>query len=194
MSSNIQPAGAEQAFFESQKLPSKKRGMTFEALFYRQLHQVTARIHETENIEQIMLETSQEICKLLNADRLTLYAMGEDQTSIVSKIKTGLNSSRDLKLPISPQSLAGYAAFSKAALNLPDVYDEDALRRIHPSLAFLKEVDKRSGYRTKQMLVAPIMDGNNLHGVLQVINNKNDEPFGDLEVDGVTELCKTLAT
>ena len=194
MSSVLQPAGAEQAFFESQKLPSKKRGMTFEALFYRQLHQVTARIHETENIEQIMLETSQEICKLLNADRLTLYAVSDDQTSIVSKIKTGLNSSRDLKLPISPQSLAGYAAYSKAALNLNDVYDEEALRRIHPSLSFLKEVDKRSGYRTKQMLVAPIMDGPNLHGVLQVINNKNDEPFGDLEVDGVTELCKTLAT
>nr|WP_315494388.1 ATPase, T2SS/T4P/T4SS family [uncultured Rhodoferax sp.] len=194
MSSIIQPAGAEQAFFESQKLPSRKRGMTFEALFYRQLHQVTARIHETENIEQIMLETSQEICKLLNADRLTLYAVSEDQASIVSKIKTGLNSSRDLKLPISPQSLAGYAAYSKAALNLLDVYDEEALRRIHPALSFLKEVDKRSGYRTKQMLVAPIMDGNSLHGVLQVINNKNDEPFGELEVDGVTELCKTLAT
>lgn len=194
MSSVIPPAGAEQAFYESQKLPSRKRGMTFEALFYRQLHQVTARIHETENIEQIMLETSQEICKLLNADRLTLYAVSEDQTSIISKIKTGLNSSRNLKLPISPQSLAGYAAYSKAALNLTDVYDEEALRRIHPSLSFLKEVDKRSGYRTKQMLVAPIMDGNTLHGVLQVINNKNDEPFGDLEVDGVTELCKTLAT
>lgn len=194
MSSVIQPAGAEHAFFESQKLPSKKRGMTFEALFYRQLHQVTARIHETENVEQIMLETSQEICKLLNADRLTLYAISEDQTSIVSKIKTGLNSSRDLKLPISPQSLAGYAAYSKAALNVVDVYDEEALRRVHPALSFLKEVDKRSGYRTKQMLVAPIMDGSHLHGVLQVINNKNDEPFGELEVDGVTELCKTLAT
>ncbi|MDR7307219.1 ATPase, T2SS/T4P/T4SS family [Rhodoferax saidenbachensis] len=198
MSVVIQPSGAErsseQAFFESQKLPSKKRGMTFEALFYRQLHQVTARIHDTEQLEQIMLETSQEICKLLNADRLTLYAVTEDQTAIISKIKTGLNSSRDLKLPISPQSLAGYAAFSRTALNLPDVYDEDALKRIHPSLTFLKEVDKRSGYRTKQMLVAPIMDGGTLHGVLQVINNKSDEPFGELEVDGVTELCKTLAT
>ena len=79
MSTTTPPEGAEQAFYESQRLPSKKRGMTFEALFYRQLHQVTARIHDTENIEQIMLETSQEICKLLNADRLTLYAMGDDK-------------------------------------------------------------------------------------------------------------------
>ena len=184
----------EQAFFESQKLPSQTRGMTFEALFYRQLHQVTARIHDTENVEQIMLETSQDICKLLNADRLTLYAVNEDNTAIVSKIKTGLNSSRDLKLPITPQSIAGYVAYSKKALNLPDVYDEDALKRIHPALNFLKEVDRRSGYRTRQMLVAPILEGERLYGVLQVINNKSDEPFGALELDGVAEVCRTLAT
>lgn len=184
----------EQAFFESQKLQSKKRGMTFEALFYRQLHQVTARIHDTENIEQIMLETSQDICKLLNADRLTLYALGADGISIISKVKTGLNTSRELKLPISPQSIAGYAAYSKSAVNINDVYDEEALRRIHPALNFLKEVDRRSGYRTKQMMAAPILEGSTLHGVLQVINSKSDEPFGELEVDGVSELCKTLAT
>lgn len=187
-------SASEQAFFESQKLPSKKRGVTFEALFYRQLQQVTARIHDTENLEQIMLEASQDICKLLNADRLTLYAVTEDQTAIVSKIKTGLNSTSDLKLPISPQSIAGYAAFSKKSLNLSDVYDEDALKQIHPALSFLKQVDTRSGYRTRQMLVAPILDGNTLHGVLQVINSKSDEPFGELEMDGVAELCKTLAT
>ena len=198
MSSVMPPSGvrksSEQAFFESQKLPSEKRGMTFEALFYRQLHQVTARIHETENVEQIMLESSQDICKLLNADRLTLYAVTEDGSAIVSKIKTGLTSSRDLKLPVSPQSLAGYAAFSRKALNLSDVYDDEALKRIHPALSFLKEVDRRSGYRTKQMLVVPILEGETLYGVLQVINSKSDEPFGELELDGVAELCKTLAT
>jgi type II secretory ATPase GspE/PulE/Tfp pilus assembly ATPase PilB-like protein len=184
----------EQAFFESQKLPPDKRGKAFEALFFRQLQQVTARIHETENIEQLMLEVSPDICKLLNADRLTLYAVNEDQTAIVSKIKTGLASSRDLKLPISPQSIAGYVAFSRKMLNLADVYEDEALKQIHPSLSFLKEVDKRSGYRTRQMLVAPILEGETLHGVLQVINNKSDQPFGELEVEGVTQLCKTLAT
>ncbi len=194
----MKPAGLErspeQAFFESQKLPPEKRGITFEALFYRQLHHVTARIHDTENLDQIMLEASQEICKLLNADRLTLYAVNEDRTAIISKVKTGLNSSRDLKLPVSPQSLAGYVAFSRQQLNLADVYDDEALKQIHPSLTFLKEVDKRSGYRTRQMLVAPILDGDTLHGVLQIINNKSDQPFGVLEVEGVAQLCKTLAT
>ena len=188
------PPDSELAFLESQQLPADKRGVSFEALFYRRLQQVTTRIHDTENVEQIMLESSQDICKLLNADRLTLYALTEDRSAIISKVKTGLNTSRHLKQPISAQSIAGYVALSGQVLNLADVYDEEALRRINPSLTFLKEVDKRSGYRTKQMLVLPITDGEKLHGVLQVINNKNDQPFGELEVEGATQLCKTLAT
>jgi len=195
MNAELKPErNSEQAFFNSQMLPPEKRGVSFEALFFRQLQQVSTRIHETENIEQIMLEVSQDICRLLNADRLTLYSVSEDGTAIVSKVKTGLNTSRDLKLPISAQSLAGYSAFSRQMLNVVDVYDEEALRRIHPTLSFLQEVDKRSGYRTKQMLVVPILDGTSLHGVLQVINNKSDQPFGELEVEGATQLCKTLAT
>jgi len=187
---------SEQAFFESQQLPPEKRGVSFEALFYRQLQQVSTKIHETENIDQIILEASQDICRLFNADRLTVYAVNEDRTAIVSKLKTGLNTSKDLKLPIGPQSLAGYVAFSKEMLNIADAYDEEALKRINPALSFTtaKEVDKRSGYRTKQMMVVPIMDGKILHGVLQVINNKSDQPFGELEVEGATQLSKTLAT
>ncbi|AGX88060.1 GspE/PulE family protein [Candidatus Symbiobacter mobilis] len=173
---------------------SDRTGMTFEALFYKQLQHVTARIHETDNVEQIMLESSADICKLFNADRLTLYVVNEERNAIISKIKTGLNSSRDLKLPMTPQSVAGYVACSRTLVNLADVYDEEALKKVHPSLTFLKEVDKRSGYRTKQMLVAPIVEGDTLSGVLQIINNKGDQPFGDLEVEGVTQLCKTLAT
>jgi Type II/IV secretion system protein/GAF domain len=92
------------------------------------------------------------------------------------------------------QSIAGYTAMQQEMVSISDVYDEDSLKRIHPQLTFLKEVDKRSGYRTKQMLVVPILDGAHLYGVLQVINNKSDTPFGELEIEGATQLCKTLAT
>lgn len=182
----------EDEFFDSQMLPPQERGVTFEALYFRQLQLVTNRIHETENIDQIMLEASQDICKLFNADRLTLYAVNEDRSSIISKVKTGLNTSRDLKLPVSAQSIAGYVAMARQMVNIADVYDVDALKKIHPALSFLQEVDKRSGYRTKQMLVAPVMDGDTLYGVLQVINNRSDQPFGKLEEDGARQLCKTL--
>ncbi len=197
MSAVLPPApdrDAEQAFFDSQRLPPEKRGVTFEVLFFRQLQQVTTRIHETENIDQIMLEVSDDICKLFNAERLTLYAVNDDRSAIVSSFKTGLSTTGALKLPISAQSIAGYVALSQQRLNIADVYDDAALKRIDPRLSFLKEVDRRSGYRTQQMLVAPIADGGTLYGVLQLINNQSGEPFGPPELDGARQLCKTLAT
>jgi type II secretory ATPase GspE/PulE/Tfp pilus assembly ATPase PilB-like protein len=171
----------------------KKRGLTFKVLFSRQLHPIIEHLQAADNVEQAVLESSQDICKLLNADRITLYLVNEEQNAIVSKVKTGLHSNSEIRLPITPQSIAGYVAFSQQLLNLPDVYDDERLKQIHPSLTFLKIVDQRSGYRTKQMLVVPITENGTLYGVLQVINNKNNEPFNDLEVEGTLALCKTLA-
>ena len=184
---------SEDAFFNSQQLPPQERGITFEALYLKQLQLVTNRIHETENIDQLMLEVSNDICRLFNADRLTLYAVNDDRSAIISKIKTGLNSTQDLKLPISAQSIAGYVAMARQMVNIADVYDIGALKKIHPDLSFLQAVDKRSGYRTKQMLVAPVVDGDVLYGVLQVINNRSNQSFTKLEEDGAQQICKTLA-
>jgi type II secretory ATPase GspE/PulE/Tfp pilus assembly ATPase PilB-like protein len=56
-------------------------------------------------------------------------------------------------------------------------------------------VDKRTGYRTKQALVVPILDpdSKDLAGVIQVLNNKADQPFSRMLVDGIIELAQNLA-
>ena len=163
--------------------------------FQKQLQAVTNKIHATSNIDEIMLEVSADVCALFNADRLTIYSMGEDKQSIVSKVKTGLNSFKDLKLPIAEHSIAGYVALAKKTVNIKDVYDDAELRALNPNLRFLQEVDKRTGYRTKQMLVAPIAEAGSseLIGVIQIINNKAGVPFGALTEEGVAELSQTLA-
>jgi len=157
--------------------------------FQKQLQLVTNKIHATSNIDEIMLEVSADVCVLFNADRLTIYSIGEDKQSIVSKVKT------DLKLPIAEHSIAGYVALAKRTVNIRDVYDDAELKSLNPNLRFLQEVDKRTGYRTKQMLVAPIVDGQSqeLIGVIQIINNKSGVPFGPLTEEGVAELSQTLA-
>jgi type II secretory ATPase GspE/PulE/Tfp pilus assembly ATPase PilB-like protein len=163
--------------------------------FQKQLQAVTNKIHATSNIDEIMLEVSADICLLFNADRLTIYSVNEDKQAIVSKVKTGLNSFKDLKLPIAEHSIAGYVALAKKTVSFKDVYDDAELKSVNPNLRFLQEVDKRTGYRTKQMLVAPIVDGQSqeLIGVIQIINNKAGVPFGPLTEDGVAELSQTLA-
>jgi hypothetical protein len=129
---------------------------------------------------------------LFNADRLTIYSVGDDKASIVSKVKTGLNSFKDLRLPIADQSIAGHVALAKKTVNIRDVYDDAELKAINPSLRFLQEVDKRTGYRTKQMLVAPVVDAqtSELLGVVQIINNKAGVPFAPIALEGVKGLVR----
>lgn len=161
--------------------------------FFRKLQHFTTRIHATRNIDEIMLDLSTDICALFDADRLTIYAISEDKASLVSKAKTGLASFKQLKLPISAQSIAGYAALSRKILNLRDVYDEEELRYRDPDLRFQQGVDKRTGYRTEQMLVAPIMHGEEVVGVVQLINYLRGGRFPDLVVEATRYLCETLA-
>ena len=61
-----------------------------EARFFRALHHVSNRIHNTDRLEQIMLELAQPICDLFGADRMTLYTVNDAGNAIVSRVKTGL--------------------------------------------------------------------------------------------------------
>jgi type II secretory ATPase GspE/PulE/Tfp pilus assembly ATPase PilB-like protein len=170
--------------------------MSVKLAFSKKIQAVTNRIHSTNNIDEIILDVSRDICQLFEADRMTVYTVSEDLTSIVSKVKTGLNSFKDIKLPISESSLAGFAALNKRHMNIRDVYDDAELKQYSPNLAFLKAVDQRTGYRSKQMLIAPILGGDTgseLMGVIQLINNLAGQPFSQLHDEGVMELSKTLA-
>jgi type II secretory ATPase GspE/PulE/Tfp pilus assembly ATPase PilB-like protein/GAF domain-containing protein len=163
--------------------------------FQTRLQGVTNKIHATRNIDEIILELSQELCNLFNADRLTIYLMSEDKGSIVSKVKTGLNSFKDIKLPINEQSIAGFVASNKRVINIRDVYDDKELKSYSPQLNFLKAVDAKTGYRTKQMLVSPVLENKTreLIGVVQIINSRNGQPFTLAMEEGVVQLCETLS-
>jgi type II secretory ATPase GspE/PulE/Tfp pilus assembly ATPase PilB-like protein len=164
-------------------------------VFSRKLQAVTNKIHATRNIDEIMLQLSSDICALFEADRMTLYSVGADKASISTRIKTGLGAFKDFKLPISSQSVAGHVALHKTIVNIRDVYDEEELKTHHPGINFLKDIDRKSGYRTKQMLVAPIIDteSGELGGVIQLINTLSGQPFPTAAEEGLQELAKTLS-
>ena len=90
--------------------------------YLQKLQVVSNKIHSTSNVDEIMLDLAEDICDLFNCERMTLYALSIDKSAIVSKVKTGLRSSSDLRLPISGQSIAGYVALSRRVVNIADVY------------------------------------------------------------------------
>ncbi len=176
--------------------PANVADMSSKLAFSKKLQAVTNRIHSTTNIDEIMLDVTRDICQLFDADRLTIYTVSEDGQSIVSKVKSGLNSFKDIKLPLSESSIAGCSALNKRFMNIRDVYDDSELKSFSPNLAFLKAVDQRTGYRTKQMMVVPITGGEGggeLLGVIQVINHLPGTSFPPLAEEGLVELSKTLA-
>lgn len=163
--------------------------------FFKNLQTITNAIHSTSNIEQIMLDLSQSICELFDCERLTLYSVNYKKNAIESKVKTGLTSFKDFALPISEKSIAGFVAMSKQSVNISNVYDEAELKKFSPKLEFLRRVDQRTGFRTKHMLVGPLIheQSNELLGVLQLINNRNDCQFPPLLEEGFKYLRNTLA-
>ena len=161
--------------------------------FFRQLQQLSTRIHATRNVDEIMLDVSSDICSLFGADRLSIYVVGEDKASLVSKVKTGMSSFRQLRLPISALSVAGYAALARRIVNLHDVYDEAELQRYASDLRFQQGVDRRTGYRTREMLVIPIQHEDTVIGVFQLINNLLGGAFSATVIEGASSLCETLA-
>jgi hypothetical protein len=163
--------------------------------FSRKLQAVTNKIHATSNLDQLMLDLSKDICELFNCDRLTLYATSRDKDFIFSKLKTGINSDKDLVLPVNTNSVAGWVAMTGRTIRIQDVYDDEELESLAPDLRFSREVDRITGYRTKQMLAAPIFRANSseLLGVIQLLNNRSDNSFSGTAEIGLNELCETMA-
>lgn len=164
--------------------------------FAKKLQAISDRALTATTLDELMVDLSKEACELFEADRLTLYTLTDDKSSLISRVKTGLSSFKDLKLPITETSVAGYCAYHKAVFKVNDAYDEIELKKYNPRLNFLKEVDRRTGYRSKQMLLAPVLSADErpqLLGVLQIINTTTGLPFPDGDLARVSELAKVLA-
>ncbi|MBE9608974.1 GspE/PulE family protein [Chitinilyticum piscinae] len=163
--------------------------------FLRDLQGLTTRIHSTARLDDILTELGQDICAVFSAERVTLYVTSSDGRELIAKIKTGLEGVRELRVPVNDRSIAGFAANHKQLLNLADVYDEAALKKLSPTLQFLQAVDQRTGFRTREMLVAPIVQAGDgvLVGVVQLINSSTGSAFEGERVEGTRMLAETLA-
>lgn len=162
--------------------------------FMQRLQALATRIHATRNNDEIMIEMAEDIRSLFNADRLTIYAVSPDRRTITTRVKTGLNSFKDFSLPINPESIAGFVALNRQALNITDVTNNEELQRIDPSLRFKQSVDASTGYKSHEMLVAPAIDAyGDLQGVLQLINHQQDGPFPSIAEEGAQLMAQTLA-
>jgi HD-GYP domain-containing protein (c-di-GMP phosphodiesterase class II) len=113
-----------------------------------------------------------------NADAGTLYIV-EDNTlrfQIVQndslKIRMGGKTGETIPFPpveLKESNVSAFVALKGQSVNIPDVYDTDLFDFTGP-----KKFDQSTGYRSKSMLVVPMMNhDSDVIGVLQLLNATN---------------------
>ncbi len=120
-----------------------------------------------KNIDNLIKNIAEETKTALNADRCTVYLYDKENNELYSKVATGIEDFKELRIP-ADKGLAGHVAQTGETINIKDAYKD---KRFNP------EVDKKTGYKTKTILCMPIKNFNQeIIGVFQVLN-KFDETF-----------------
>ena len=156
----------------SDEIKSKEISELEEKLLIRKaLQDITNRIHAAQNIKQILVDLKDGIMSLFNAYSITIYVVDKPRNEIYSMFLVGTQV-REIRVPVSNRSIAGFVANSRKIVNIADAYDTKELQNIDKELSFDSSWDKKTGFKTTQNLAAPIFHNNNLMGVIQIINKK----------------------
>jgi type II secretory ATPase GspE/PulE/Tfp pilus assembly ATPase PilB-like protein len=159
--------------------------------FQKRLNAITNKINSTRDTNEILLNLQDEILSLFDADRITIYVVEGVKKQVVSKFKTG-DEVAEIRVPIGSDSIAGYCAASGRVITVANAYDANEIKRISPDLKFDHTWDEKTGYKTKQILAAPISYNRYLMGVIQLINKRNGTQFTGEDHTSVQEIAKIL--
>ncbi|MDL2354037.1 MAG: GspE/PulE family protein [Pseudomonadota bacterium] len=162
-------------------------------LFFRRMLSFATRLRAADDSEQAMRDVTTHICALFECSWFALYAVSDDQATIFPRHHTGAATASELTLAVSDHSVAGYVALHRRPLCIRDVYDDDELAAHAPELRFSRELDARTGQRTRQMLVAPLVDAHGLLGVLQLVNHRSGKAFRSIAAEALREVGAALA-
>ena len=130
------------------------------------------------------------ILELFGAQRMSIFQRRRQHQDLVARFKTG-KETLEIKVPISPMSIAGYVALSQKSVVIDDPYNPSLLHNIHPRLRFADKFDKDNDFKTQNILCVPVMNAGVLMGVMQIIN-KEAGPFNSDDLNLGNELASIL--
>ncbi len=161
--------------------------------FSKALQDITNRIHAATNLRQILIDLRDDILSLFNAHSITIYVADRTKNEIYSMFLAG-SQLKEIRLPIDSRSIAGYVAHNKKIANIANAYDDSELKGIAPELTFDSSWDKKSGFKTTQILAVPILHEGVLMGVIQILNREDGGRFTEEDQTFLTEMAGVLGT
>ena len=142
----------------------------------RELNTIGMSLSSQQDLDALLEMILSKAREITCSDSGSLYLIETDQSgNSYIRFKLAQNHSREFEfseftLPINKKSVVGYVALKGESYVIDDVY------HISASEEFLHnpDFDRRNDYRTKSMLVVPMINQKgSVIGVLQLINKKN---------------------
>jgi HD-GYP domain-containing protein (c-di-GMP phosphodiesterase class II) len=147
-------------------------------------------LHLAENLQthleldKLLLTTMEEVAKILSADRCTVFLLDENKNELWSIVAMGIEKGKEIRFP-ADKGISGYVATTGQVLNIPDAYKDP---RFNP------DIDKKTGYKTENMLTMPLRNINgHILGVFQVLNKK-DGTFTEKDESLLTAISHIATT
>lgn len=122
---------------------------------FRSLLDIIRAMQGEMGVNSLIFTITQRTPRIVDADRCTLFLVDN-----VHRALFAMQGEVNIRISMD-QGIAGNVATSGQMVNIPDAYE-------HPQ--FNPAVDKKSGYRTKAILCMPIKAGDQVIGVIQLIN------------------------
>ncbi len=131
---------------------------------------VLEKLQATNDLHEVLSLIIDTLRDGLCADRATVFQFDQSTQELFATQAHGSSSAPtpQIRFPIT-KGIAGEAARTRQILNIPDAYADP---RFNP------EFDKRTGYRTRNILTIPLLSsGGTLEGVAQVLNKNAAAAF-----------------
>src|ERR1051325_9971704 len=159
--------------------------------YRKKLTAITNQINAAESIPHILMTLKDKILELLDAERLTIYAVDTKNQELYSLQKVG-DVPKEIRVPKSFASIAGFTALARKTINIKDAYEAAELAKFHPNLRFDQRWDKQTGFRTHAVLAVPVLFEKYLLGVIQLINKRHGTVFTAQDEDTAEEIARIL--
>ena len=177
---------------QANPVPQNLQELQQKVAFAENIKRIADQINAASDLDHILLDLHKDILSLFDAEDLTIYAFDSDKKEIFSKVPH-IDRVEEIRIPITEQSLPGFCAKYLRPVNIADAYNIAELQGVHPSLLHDNSYDKRTGFKTKQVLTYPIVAENKyLMGVLQLLNKKSGARFTRKDEESVAEIAKAL--
>jgi HD-GYP domain-containing protein (c-di-GMP phosphodiesterase class II) len=150
----------------------------------KKLQEVSEVLNSSLNQAEIRKKAIQAITFIMDAEAGSLLLLDEPAQELYFEVALGEKGEgvRQIRLKVG-QGIAGHVAKTAQPEVINDCYSDP---RFNP------EADKRSGFRTRNMVCVPVKARDKLLGVLQAINKKDGRSFVDQDLQDFLSLANQV--